>query len=120
MSDFSTYNVTLIEPWFSLINIKKQTVYSRLNKDDFSKIKKNDVIIFQNDDFGFERKCKVKITSVHNYDTFKEYLEKEKLDKCLPGIENINEGCFLYNKYYKKELENKHKVIAFRLKKLKD
>lgn len=118
MTDFTTYTKNLSEPWFSLINVKKKTVEGRLNKGDFSNIKKNDIIIFENNDLGFERKFKVKITSLHKYDTFKEFLEKEKLDKCLPGIETINEGCFVYNKYYSKEDQDKYKIIAFRLKKL--
>jgi ASC-1-like (ASCH) protein len=72
-----------------LIQLGLKTCEGRLNKGDFAKLKKNDYIIYENNDFGFMRKYKTKITSIHNYDSFKNYLEKESLKKCLSCINNI-------------------------------
>lgn len=79
-------------------------------------MKKGDNIIFTNNDFEFLRTFCCKITSVHNYSSFEEYLEKETLKNCLPGINTIDEGVSIYYKYYKKEEEDKYKIKAFRLR----
>ena len=41
---------------------------------------------------------------------------KEKLKNCLPGIDTIEEGVSVYYKYYKKEDEDKYKIIAINIK----
>ena len=46
-----------------------------------NEIKKGDYIKFENNDFGFERNFRVKITSIHNYNSFEEYLLNETLEK---------------------------------------
>lgn len=58
----------------------------------------------------------INITSVHKYNSFCEYLEKEKLEKCLPSIDTIEDGIKVYYKYYSKEDEDedKYKIIAIR------
>ena len=110
------YVKNLSEPWFSLIKLGIKKCEGRLNKGDFSNMKKNDYIIFQNNDFGFLREFTCKITSMHDYKCFKDYLESETLQKCLPGIDDINNGINIYYKYYTKEDEEKYKIKAFRLK----
>ena len=110
------YTKNLSEPWFSLIKLGIKKCEGRLRKGDFANMKKGDYIIFQNNDFGFNRSCKVRITSVKSYDTFTTYLEKETLVKTLPGIDNIEEGKEIYYKYYSKEDEEKYKIVAIRLK----
>ena len=109
------YSKHLSEPWFSLIKLNIKTCEGRLNKGDFSNMKENDIIEFINNDFDYIRKFKVKIKSVHYYNTFKEYLRNETLHKCLPGIETINKGLKIYYKYYTKIDEKKYKIIAIRL-----
>ena len=103
------------EPWFSLIKLKLKKVDANLNKDKFIDIKKNDIIIFQNNDFGFIRSFKIKVSSIHEYDNFSEYLTTEKLEKALPGIDNIEEGLEIYRKKYSREDENKYKIKAIRM-----
>jgi ASC-1-like (ASCH) protein len=112
----TTYTKHLSEPWFSLIKIGAKRCEGRLNKGDFSEMKKGDFIIFENNDFDFPRSYRCKITSIHNYISFENYLESESLEKCLPGIDTIEEGVSIYYKYYKKEDENQYKIRAIRLK----
>ena len=112
----STYTKHLSEPWFSLIKIGAKKCEGRLNKGDFSEMKKGDNIIFTNNDFDFPRSFCCKITSIHNYSSFEEYLKNETLEKCLPGIDTIEDGVNIYYKYYKKEDEDKYKINAFRLR----
>jgi ASC-1-like (ASCH) protein len=74
-----------------------------------------DLIVFTNNELGFERKCKVEIKNITYYNNFQLYLESETLEKCLPGIDNIEDGLNIYYKYYKKsdELEYKIKALTF-------
>lgn len=109
------YKKNLSEPWFSLIKLKIKTCEGRLNKGDFMRMKQGDYIQFENNDFNFKRICLCKITSIHNYNSFEEYLKKEKLELCLPGINKIEEGLSIYYKYYNKEDEKLHKITAIRL-----
>ena len=110
------YTKHLSEPWFSLIKLGIKKCEGRLKKGDFAEIKKSDYIKFENNEFGFERNFRVIITSIHNYNSFEEYLLNETLEKCLPGIDTIEQGINIYYKYYKKDDEDKYKIIAIRLK----
>ena len=114
MSKLITKDIS--EPWFSLIKVGLKTVEGRLNKGDFASLTKGDCIKVDNIELGFMRNYTIKITSIHKYTSFKEYLEKEKLEKCLPGIDTIEDGIKVYYKYYLKEAEDKYKIIAIRFK----
>ncbi len=115
----TTYTKHLSEPWFSLIKIGAKKCEGRLNKGEFSEMKKGDYLLFENNDFGFPRSFRCKITSIHNYNSFENYLENETLEKCLPGIETIEEGVSIYYKYYSKEDENRYKIKAIRLRNIR-
>jgi len=104
----------LSEPWFSLIKLGLKKCEGRLKKGDFSNMKKGDFIKFENNDFNFKRTFVVKITSIHYYSSFNEYLEKEGLNKCLPGIDSIEDGVKIYHKYYPIEEEEKYNIVAIR------
>ena len=110
------YSKNLSEPWFSLIKLGLKKCEGRLKKGDFAKIKKGDYIRFENNDFNFSRSFLVKITSTRTYDSFREYLLNETLEKCLPSIDTIEQGTSIYYKYYSKEDESKYKIIAIRIK----
>ena len=57
-------------------------------------------------------------TSIKNYDTFGNFIMKEKLENCLPGIDSIENGIKVYRKYYSEKDEKEFKIIALRLRKL--
>lgn len=113
------YTKHLSEPWFSLIKLGHKKCEGRLHKGDFAIIKKGDKIQFENSDFNFKRAFTCKITSTRKYESFREYLESETLEKCLPTVDNLDDGVNIYYKYYKKEDEITHKIIALRLKVIK-
>ena len=79
-------------------------------------MKKGDIIIVNNNELGFIREYKIKITSTRKYKTFQEYLVNETLEKCLPGINKIDNGVQIYYKYYSKEDELKYNIIAIRFR----
>ena len=111
----TNYQKHLSEPWFSLMKLKIKTVEGRLNKNDFAIMNVGDFITFTNEDLGFYREFKMEIKQISYYDTFESYLKNESLEKCLPGIDNIEDGLNVYYKYYKKsnELEYKIKALTF-------
>jgi ASC-1-like (ASCH) protein len=111
----TVYEKNLSEPWFSLIKMKNKSVEGRLNKGDFANMKVGDCIVFTNDELGFERKFTVEIKKISYYDNFQEYLENETLEKCLPGIDTMDDGLNIYYKYYSKNDEIKYKIKAFTL-----
>jgi len=105
----------LSEPWFSLISLGLKTVEGRKNKGKFMNMKIGDIIQWVNHDF-MERTIMTEILDKVKYISFQEYLEMEGLDKCLPGIPDIEHGLSVYFKYFTKEDEARYGVIAIRLK----
>jgi ASC-1-like (ASCH) protein len=109
----SIYKKNLSEPWFSLIKLGIKDVEGRLNKGDFANMNIGDFILFTNNELGFERKFKIVIKNISYYDNFQTYLENETLERCLPCIDNIEDGLNVYYKYYKKSDELEYKIKAF-------
>lgn len=106
------------EPWFTLISLGLKKVEGRLNKGRFAEYKNGDIIKWINNDFGKPRYCLTQITKISNYSSFKEYLTKEKIQECLPGIPNLSFGLDVYYKYYTKENEKKFGVLALTMKRV--
>ena len=105
------YTENLSEPWFSLILLGLKTVEGRKNKGRFNEMRVGDIIEWINNNFN-PRSVSTIITKKIEYKTFKEYLEIEGLNKCLPGINNIEDGLSVYFKYFTKEDETKYGVMA--------
>jgi len=110
------YIETLSEPWFSLILLRLKTVEGRRNKGRFKDMKVGDIVEWTNDNF-MPRSVLTRITGKAEYPTFREYLEKEGLDKCLPGMEKfgIEYGLSVYYKYFTKDDEKEFGVAAIRM-----
>jgi len=113
-NSITQYNENLSEPWFTLISLGLKTIEGRKNKGRFKEMQIGDIITWTNNDFLY-REIKTRITGKASYTTFEEYLNNEGLDKCLPGISNMETGLSVYFKYFTKEDEQKHGVIAIKL-----
>ena len=112
----SIYTKNLSEPWFSLIKVGLKKVEGRLNKSDFNKMNIGDIIIFENNNFNIKRTLKVKITKIKYYSSFTDYLTTEKLNRCLPGIDTIEDGLAVYYAFYSKKNEDKFGIISIKIK----
>ena len=114
------YIESILEPWFSLILLGLKTVEGRRNKGKFKEMKVGDIIQWNNFNF-MPRSVLTKVTGKAEYPTFKEYLETEGLDKCLPGMEKFGKdkgleyGLSIYYKYFTKEDEKEFGVVAIRM-----
>ena len=111
----SEFYKTLSEPWFSLIKLGIKKCEGRLNSGDFARMRDGDYITFENNNFDFRRKIRCRITEIKNYPSFAAYLEAETLGKCLPGMDNMDEGLGVYYKYFKKADERTFGVRAFHM-----
>jgi ASC-1-like (ASCH) protein len=116
-NNIETLKFNVSEPWFSLIYIGLKTVEGRKNTGRFKEMKVGDIIEWQNNDFK-PRSIKTKIVGKSEYKTFKEYLETEGLEKCLPSIPTIEDGLSVYYKYYTKKDEEMYGVVAIRLERV--
>lgn len=104
----------LSEPWFSLISLGLKTIEGRRNKGRFKDMQVGQVIEWHNDDF-LPRRYKTRIIRKTEYQSFKEYLTVEGLNKCLPGIPSLEHGLSVYYKYFTKEDEALYGVIAIEI-----
>ena len=94
------FELTVRDPWFSLIENGQKTVEGRLFKGIFQEFKVNDTIRFINKMNGKDKSVTVKITKLTKYPNFGDLLFNEKLYKVLPGLPNIKCGILVYNKIY--------------------
>jgi ASC-1-like (ASCH) protein len=112
------YTENVSEPWYTLISLGLKTVEGRKNKGRFKEMKVGDIVKWINNDF-MPRSVLTRITDKVEYSTFREYLETEGLDNCLPGIPSLEHGLSVYFKYFTKEDEAEFGVIAIKLELVK-
>lgn len=112
------YRETLSEPWFSLISLGLKKVEGRKNKGRFKEMEVGDIVEWTNNDFK-PRSVLTKITRKSEYSTFASYLETEGLEKCLPGIQDLETGLSVYYKYFTEQDEKEFGVIAIEIELVK-
>ena len=111
------FELTIREPWFSLIENGQKTVEGRIFKGIFTEFEVNDTIRFINKWNGKEKSVTAKITKLTKYPNFGDLLFHEELYKVLPGLPNIKCGIAVYDKIYKDYNEIKeHGTLAIELK----
>ncbi len=105
-------NVNVQEPWFTLIALGLKKVEGRLNKGKFAQMEIGDEIEFVSGD----RSVIATITDIVEYPSFYRYLKSEGLKVCLPSVKTLRDGVNVYYKYFTKEQEKDHGVLAVRIK----
>jgi len=95
------FELTIREPWISLIENGQKDVEGRLFKGIVEEFRVNDTIKFINKMNNKEKSVTVKITKLTKYPNFGDLLFNEKLYRVLPGFPNIKCGIILYEKIYK-------------------
>ena len=95
------FEVTIREPWLSLIENGQKQVEARLFKGIFTEFQVNDTIRFINNHNGKEKSVTVKITKLTKYPNFRELLFNEKFYRVLPGYPDVKCGNILYERIYK-------------------
>ena len=106
------FNYTVKEPSFTLIKNGIKKIEGRLFKNSFRKIRRNDTILFRNNN----RFVKTEVIDINHYNNFTEMLLKENIKNVTPLSNNIDESLSIYRKIYTQDDENKFGVIAIHLK----
>ncbi len=110
----TTHTTNIDKQWFLSIMSGDKKVEGRLNKGKFSKIEIGDFITFEcNDEQETQSKITKEVKDIKNYKTFQNYLQNETLNRCLPGIDNMDDGLKIYYTYYTVDNENEYGVKAF-------
>lgn len=109
--DKVNYTSTVSEPWFSYIASGKKTIEGRLNKGTFKLMQIGEIVKWINKD----KEVLTKIINIKKYNSFDEYLTKESIRNCLPGITDINKGVEIYRKYYSIDDEKRYGVLAIHI-----
>lgn len=106
------YTFTVKQPWFDYIQKGIKKAEGRLNKGIFAKLKVGDIIFWLNVMNNKKLKCKVVVTYIKKYDTFKDLLLGEGIEKVLPNTKNMDQGVGIYRQYYSEQDERAHGVVA--------
>ena len=99
------------EPWFTFIKSGRKKIEGRLNKGNFAKLKKGQIVVWTNGN----KKVKTKITNIFTYKTFSDMLIFEGLKNALPSIQTLEAGEAVYYSFYTKEKEASLGVLAIEL-----
>ncbi len=102
--------------WYENIVNGKKIIEGRLYDEKRKKIGIGDCIIFK--PVGHMTRNTLLYTVVlglRHYNSFREMLEKEGIERVLPGVYDLNEGVEVYREYYSVEDEKKYGVIAIEL-----
>ena len=103
------YTITVKQPWFDFIKQGKKTVEGRLNRGLFARLKVGDKITWIHKNLKYQ----VNVVYIKKYDSFKQLLEEETIEKVLPNMSDINKGLEkVYHRYYTPEDEKQNGVVA--------
>ena len=102
------YEMGLQDVHFNNVVAGLKTVEGRLNKGKFKEMKKGDTL-------EINGMYETKILGTVKYRTFREFLEKETLEKSLPGVNSIDAGIAVYRQFYPVEKEREFGVVAIHL-----
>lgn len=108
-------SITVQQPYFDFIKNGTKTIEGRINRDKFASFAQGDVIkIYCNTD-DESKFITAYIKDVRRYVSFYHYLYCEGIQKTLPNVHNIYEGCGVYYQLYTLEQEKKYGVVAIEL-----
>lgn len=83
------------DPWYSFLKNGQKPVEGRKNSKSFAQIKIGDQIEFYLGDKSFV----MQVVYINKYESVEEYLEKEGLNRALPGVKTIEEGLKIYHQW---------------------
>lgn len=101
------------DPWFTHIKEKRKVIEGRLCNQKYSDLIVGNIIKLLKS-IDSEEYILVKIISITKYNSFREMLEKETLEKVLPdpSVKTIDDGVKIYRSFYTEKLEIKKGVLA--------
>ena len=98
--------------FLSKIKEGKKVIEGRLEKEPYSLLEPGDFMILY-DEYG--NVVRVRVKAVRRYDNFREMLEKEGLERVLPGVKSIEDGVKIYHSIYNDSERQGKKVLAIEI-----
>lgn len=80
--------------WFDVLVSGEKPVEGRKKSPKWERILVGEEMDLKKKETGEVRRFRV--THINEYENLREYLEKEGIDRCLPGIDSIEEGVEIY------------------------
>lgn len=109
------YKISVQNPYFLLIKEGKKTVEGRVHKNKYREMQVGDLIEFQNENDPQQTLlCRIEHKRV--YPSFKQMLDQEGVDLCLPGVQSVDKGESIYHGFPSyPEGAMEFGVVAFRI-----
>ncbi len=100
------------QPWFDYLVSGKKPVEGRKASPTWAEVKKGDVLKMQIEEDGKIKCAKLKVDAVHEYLSLEDYLLGEGIEKCLPGIETLEEAVEIYKQWSTDDELKKYKFLG--------
>lgn len=108
MAESKQISIEVSEPWFTFIKKGLKTIEGKKANSKWTAIKVGDKIKITNKD----DECLIQVSKIVIYGSIQEYLEKEGLEKTLPGVKLISDGVGVYEDIWK-SLEDKLEIERY-------
>jgi ASC-1-like (ASCH) protein len=107
------HEMIVSDPWFSHIRSERKPIEGRKMSPRWNKILVGDKILMKNNDKFFM----VTVINIVKYgsefsDPLRSYLHCETLEKCLPGINSIDDGIEIYHQWSTNEEIKEYGMMA--------
>ena len=111
-----TYHNHRMEPYFTFVKNGQKTIEGRLKKGWYRDVMPGDHAIVYNKDESDS--VEVTVKAVRTYNSVREMLEQEPLNKLLPDIKTVEQGISVYKKFYTDEQQKKFGVVAIEVERI--
>ena len=113
---WSMHLIGIQKEYLQWIKVGKKTVEGRINSGKYTEITVGSELGFHEDSCPDDIFI-CSVTAINHYDSFEQMLTQEGLQKCLPGIQTMQEGIAIYRQFpgYK-ENESICGVLAIQIK----
>ena len=95
MPNPAIFELSCVEPWFSLIQKGVKTVEGRKNSPKYQKIRVGDLIDFTNETNRF----RTVVTEIRHYISLEAYLNDVSVQNALPGISSLQKAVEIYHQW---------------------
>lgn len=99
------------DPWFSLIRAGKKAVEGRKNMPQFEDWQAGDHLRFCLGEESFD----TRIVALRRYPTVEEYLDRETLERTLPGVKCKHDGVEIYRQWSSPEEIKRYGFLAIEI-----
>ncbi len=109
------HKITLNSPWFEYVKNGTKKYEGRCNWKNATTYKIGDLLEISHHIDKTISPFRVKIVDIIKFNTFEEALKKLDIKDILPGVDSINEGIKIYEKFVSKITQNKYGVLLIKI-----